>query len=298
VQIIIDRVVIGRTWYGLIPTICEKRRGRKKREREGTVTKMPSGPKSNKMMNRHAAEARQREEERDVERRAAQAKATEDAQWAETDAKTLKRQEKLEEEEKKRQEQTEKRAEKKALLDEEERELGQSSGSKKSAKRNLQKDMAKLLQRYDKEVEKTRGKALPEDAGDSLENPNRPIENTAPHIRASGIDAALHAMETHVLNEGGDREGPAADVDRRKMGRRAKVLYDTFCEQQRPILRSENPGLRRSQINNLLWEMWQKCPQNPFVLFKEQRSAEALTEERRWLQGAKYDDDAADVPDA
>ena len=46
--------------------------------------------------------------------------------------------------------------------------------------------------------------------------------------------------------------------------RRVKAAFAAFKEAQMPLLKKENPTLRLSQLNERLYELWKKSPENPF----------------------------------
>ncbi|RNF21012.1 uncharacterized protein Tco025E_03551 [Trypanosoma conorhini] len=249
---------------------------------------MPSGPKSNKFTNRHAAEARERDQERQAKTKAVREQTMEDAKWVEDDPRQLKRLAKQQETEEKARRQEEARAERKEQLEREEQELGQKVPQKVS-RRQIQKDLSKLLSDYDKGKENERRRqpgALVDNAEASLpeSNPNRAARkearNSSGEIKATGgVTEALSALQS------GMQTGAASVTEDRHIGKRARVLYRQFCEEHLPTLREEKPRLRRTQYDELLWEMWQKSPMNPFVQRSEQRSKERLEQERRWMQG-------------
>ncbi|KAH9600109.1 Coiled-coil domain-containing protein 124/Oxs1 [Trypanosoma melophagium] len=261
---------------------------------------MPSGPKSNKYTNRHAAEARERQQEREAQAKAERAKAAEDALWANTDddPKQQRRMARQREAEAKAQREAELRAERKEQLLQEERELSQKA-PQKVTRRQIQKELSKMLSDYDKvkkqqeqqqhgAVVNSETTALPEGG-----NPNRAgnkntnsgyNESSGNEINATGsVGEVLSAVQSGMTG------GPSVP-DNRHIGKRARVLYRHFCDEQLPMLREEKPGLRRTQYNDLLWEMWQKSPTNPFVQRNELRSKERLEEERRWME--QGDDDS------
>lgn len=45
--------------------------------------------------------------------------------------------------------------------------------------------------------------------------------------------------------------------------KRMKAAYNAFEEINLPRLKAENPGLRLSQLKQLIWKEWLKSPQNP-----------------------------------
>lgn len=71
---------------------------------------------------------------------------------------------------------------------------------------------------------------------------------------ASGIDDALELLSvTDKTNEKLDRHPE----------RRVKAALAAYSEKRIPELRAENPGLKLSQINELLHKEWKKSPENP-----------------------------------
>lgn len=220
-------------------------------------------------MNRHAAEAMERDSARKESERAAREQKKDDDLWAETDARTLKKAEREKEALEKAKEQERRRAESKAQLDEEERAVDKSKVPSKVSKKMMQRDVAKLVASYDAEVAKVRGHGAPE-----------PPSKNFQEAVASGVDECIRALE------------PQGEVlDGRHIGKRARVLYKRFCDENRASLKESHNGLKFSQVNDLLWEMWQKSPQNPFVVRKEARDAERLAEERRWMEDADSEEE-------
>jgi len=45
--------------------------------------------------------------------------------------------------------------------------------------------------------------------------------------------------------------------------KRLKAAYLAYEEKHLPGLRKENPGLKLSQVKEILWKQWQKAPENP-----------------------------------
>lgn len=259
---------------------------------------MPSGPKTNKYTNRHSEEARLRDEERQLNSRAAREAAKEDAKWAETDSKGLKKLEKQREQEQKEAEKAARDAEKKEQLAAEEREVSAKVPAKVS-KRQIKKDLSKMLADYDRQRDAIRGvQPAPstEEAALPSGNVNRergiaPFagSNQDPNvISASGKSGdVLAALE-------GKTTGEAEVPDNRHIGKRARVLYKAFYAEHYDAVKEEKPGLRRPQYNDIIWEMWQKSPKNPFVLRNEKIAQQRLDEERRWMEGDSEGDDEED----
>ncbi|KPI90210.1 hypothetical protein ABL78_0728 [Leptomonas seymouri] len=262
---------------------------------------MPSGPKTNKYTNRHSEEARLRNEERQLESRAAHKASVEDAKWAETDAKVLKKLEKQREQEQKQAEKAARDAEKKEQLAEEEREMNAKVPAKVS-KRQIQKDLSKMLADYDRQRDAIRGvqhgavvepaknedsEVLPsgnvnrERGVASLASGNRDPNTISVSGKAGDVLAALEGKTT----------GKAEIPDDRHIGKRARVLYKVFYAESYDAVKEERPGLRRSQYNDIIWEMWQLSPSNPLVLRNEKIAQQRLDEERRWMEGDSEGDE-------
>ncbi|KPA76524.1 hypothetical protein ABB37_07819 [Leptomonas pyrrhocoris] len=262
---------------------------------------MPSGPKTNKFTNRHSEEARLREEERRLDSRAAREAAKEDAKWSETDAKVLKKEEKQRELEQKQAEKAARDAEKKEQLAAEEREMNAKVPAKVS-KRQIQKDLSKMLADYDKQRDAIRGV----EHGAVVEPAKTEDEATLPHgnvNRERGIASfASGKQDPNVISASGKAgdvlaalegktTGEAEIPDNRHIGKRARVLYRAFYAEHYDAVKEEKPGLRRAQYNDVIWEMWQKSPSNPFVLRSEKVAQQRLDEERRWMEGDSEGDE-------
>ncbi|CUG89232.1 Hypothetical protein, putative [Bodo saltans] len=235
---------------------------------------MPSGPK-NKFTNRHAEEARERDNDRQSASKAAADKAREDALWQDDDAKAKKRQDKAQLESEKAEDIERRRAERLQQLDDEDRELSKAKVPVKVQKRVLQKDVAKMLAAYDKEATKMRPTL--DDAPPALPTGSQHVNRNREHaeeVNASDITAALAALD---FSKG--------IPDDRHIGKRARVLYKHFCDENLPKIKEEHRGLKRSQYNDRLWDLWQSSPQNPFVQRKESRNSDRMQAERAWFAG-------------
>ena len=45
--------------------------------------------------------------------------------------------------------------------------------------------------------------------------------------------------------------------------KRLKAAYEDYETERLPELKKENPGMRLSQLRQMLWKEWQKSPKNP-----------------------------------
>jgi hypothetical protein len=192
-------------------------------------------------------------------------------------------------------------AEKKQQLAEEEREMNAKVPTKVS-KRQIQKDLSKMLADYDRQRDAIRGTqhgavVEPLQQADEAALPNGNVNrergvtpfaggNQDPNvINVSGKTGdVLAALE-------GKGAGEAEIPDNRHIGKRARVLYKAFYAEHHDAVKEEKPGLRRAQYNDIIWEMWQKSPNNPFVLRNEKIAQQRLDEERRWMEGDSEGDE-------
>ena len=82
---------------------------------------------------------------------------------------------------------------------------------------------------------------------------------------ASNIDDALELLS--ITNTGSVEVSAAKSVAsgnlERHPERRMKSAWTAFEEREMPILKEENPGLRLSQLKQLLQKKWKKSPDNP-----------------------------------
>ncbi|KAG1305504.1 hypothetical protein G6F64_008328 [Rhizopus arrhizus] len=78
-----------------------------------------------------------------------------------------------------------------------------------------------------------------------------------PEFTASGIDDALDLLS---LN---DSSVKAKDIEKHPE-RRFKAAYAAFEERELPNFKRDNPGLRLSQLKELMYKAFQKSPENPF----------------------------------
>lgn len=251
---------------------------------------MPSAPKGNKYTNRHAVEASERRKERIEEDKQKKEKAKEDAQWQLTDREDLKRAEKLEKQAMEEAERARRLAEKKEQLEKEEEETS-SKVPKKVSKRQQQKDIYQLCRAYDKAREAIRkGPALEEGGATSSRHSSSDSPsafNTDLTKPSEGSIEDKDRKENQMLDDG---------INDRNIGRRARVLYRAFYEEQVERLKEEQPSMRRTQYHNLIWDMWKHNPRNPFAQREEKRNQERLERERRWLEGEDDEEILSETP--
>ena len=75
-------------------------------------------------------------------------------------------------------------------------------------------------------------------------------DNKVEDLDASGIDAAIDALSIDAPGKGGGRVN-------------MKAAFKAFEEVATARIKDENPGLKRSQLQERVWAEWQKSPENP-----------------------------------
>ncbi len=84
-------------------------------------------------------------------------------------------------------------------------------------------------------------------------------------LSASNIDDALDAMD-YVGEKTGDKAAmgsKAAKIDTHPE-RRFKAAFEAFKERETPNFKADNPGLRKTQLDDIMYKAFQKHPDNPF----------------------------------
>ena len=187
-------------------------------------------------------------------------------------------QKKKAEEEKKRIE-AEKRAAKKLLLQQDQAELDKSLAAQKKQSKitvfDMQQQQQKSLMEQKKLAEQQdneKKKIIPQidisDEPNSVRNINqysaaldaeRKLQygGTSNVIDASGnIDSVLNELNKKLADT-------AIDLSDRHPEKRLKAAFKQYQSIQWDIIRADHPGLRHSQISEILWQQWLKSPENP-----------------------------------
>jgi hypothetical protein len=126
---------------------------------------------------------------------------------------------------------------------------------KKKAAELKRKKEEEARAKRDEEKRKREAEALKAgvvlDHGDSLlvENTNKLDSDV---IEASNITDALSALST--------APGPEDDAHPE---RRQKALHKAYVEKMMPIVKQDHPGLRMTQYQEKIFEMWKTSPENP-----------------------------------
>ncbi|KXN69387.1 DUF1014-domain-containing protein [Conidiobolus coronatus NRRL 28638] len=92
---------------------------------------------------------------------------------------------------------------------------------------------------------------------EAISQSSQPIEE----FSASNIDDALDMLSVVMSDKMTISKNDQID---RHPERRAKAAFAAYEARELPILRKENPGLRLTQVKEILWKQWQKSEENPF----------------------------------
>ena len=84
-------------------------------------------------------------------------------------------------------------------------------------------------------------------------------------LEADSLDGALSVLD---LASGGGGGG-ASGLDKHPE-KRMKAAMIAFREIQMPLLRAENPNLKKTQLDERIWKLWQKSSDNPMLQRKNQ----------------------------
>uniref|UniRef100_A0A336MJP0 CSON002703 protein n=1 Tax=Culicoides sonorensis TaxID=179676 RepID=A0A336MJP0_CULSO len=183
-------------------------------------------------------------------------RAKEDAMWADDDAKLAKKKKQKEDEERKRQEQLRKKQEAKELLEKEMSSIQPASKVPQAKITRAQVDAE--IERRNKAIENLNKEQKPKyvkpmDLEQNLSELNRAMFET--HI-ATNIDEALAVLSSSDPNDDKHPE------------KRMKAAFKAYEEAQLVRMKAENPGLKLSQLKQLIFKNWQKSPENPMNQIK------------------------------
>ena len=123
----------------------------------------------------------------------------------------------------------------------------------------------KRAEKRAKEAARVKGDAIVVDEKAKLveQAPLKPNENSrrgagGDLLEASNIEDALSILD--LASKGGAAAGTAVD---RHPERRMKAAFAAFKDRESQRIRNEYPGLKRTQIDERVWKLWQKSDENP-----------------------------------
>ncbi|CAL8098431.1 unnamed protein product [Calicophoron daubneyi] len=196
-----------------------------------------------------ALEARERRAEKKKEEKVRKEKELEEQYWKDDDKLVNRKLHRRDEREDKRQEQLDKKRELRKLYEEE------LEGAK--AKSSIKPEPSKLTQA---QIASAREKLAAEQAHLSKKKliEEQELQPNVNRVEVEGEEARTVEEAIGILNVG---DAPS-ELDRHPE-RRIKAAYNAFEAKMMPIVRAENPGLRNSQLKQLIFKMFQTAPENP-----------------------------------
>lgn len=202
--------------------------------------------------NSKAVEARERKAAEKKATAAKAAKAAEDKLWTDDDKNLAKKKARKEEEDRKRAEQLAKKEENKRLLDAEMNSI--KTTGKVSIQKTTRAQINEETERRNRNIElinKANQKPnvvvlAKEDL--LVENLNRVVLDSTV---ASTVDEAITVLNDCQMEEDKHPE------------KRMKAAFKAYEEANLPRIKSENPGLKLSQMKQIIFKDWQRSPDNP-----------------------------------
>jgi len=185
-------------------------------------------------------------------------KEKDDAAWEDDDKQLARKQNRKAEEEKKRLEKLQRKNESKALEEQEKDSIVTTKGP--AVQKITQAQIAAENERREAAARKSAVKAnAPPKPIPLVENLNRlqPVEE------ATTIDQALKMLRVMEDDDDDDEEDVGTSDGDRHPERRMKAAYKAFASARLPILKAENPSLRLSQLKQMIFDEFQKSPENP-----------------------------------
>eukprot|EP01114_Cavostelium_apophysatum_P013398 TRINITY_DN3239_c0_g1_i1.p1 TRINITY_DN3239_c0_g1~~TRINITY_DN3239_c0_g1_i1.p1 ORF type:complete len:217 (-),score=88.19 TRINITY_DN3239_c0_g1_i1:164-814(-) len=205
--------------------------------------------------NTKADEARARKDMVRKEETARKQKEKEDKAWEETDEKVIAKQKKKEEEEAKKKEMLAKKAEKKALEEKEAQEIS------KAYAKPQDKKLTRAMINEQQEAERARAEAERRRKEKKDEEPE--LEPNINHmLREQRAQNGADAIDARDISEAVAQLDIDKELDKHPE-KRLKAAFKEYETTWLPVLKKENPGLKLSQVRELLWRQWLKAPENP-----------------------------------
>lgn len=97
----------------------------------------------------------------------------------------------------------------------------------------------------------------------SAVNKDSQARRVIPEFSASNLDDALDLLSIDGPGAGAVG-GPKNKEVEKHPERRFKAALAAYTEREMPRVKAENPGLRKTQMEQILYKDFQKSPENPF----------------------------------
>jgi len=196
--------------------------------------------------NSKAVAARARKDAAKDTEKTKKVKDDEDAMWQDNDKNLMKKQQKKDEQERKRQEQLHKKAEAKALLEQE-----MDSIKKPTTKPPPQSKVTRA------QIDAIKTTPPKKDEKKIVETHlDMPVEENINRVQVEGLEARSITEAISILTVSDESSDKHPE-------KRMKAAYTSYEERRLTELKQENPGLKHSQLKQMIFKEWQKSPENP-----------------------------------
>ncbi|KAI9484906.1 hypothetical protein BDB00DRAFT_852771 [Zychaea mexicana] len=162
-----------------------------------------------------------------------------------------------------------------------------AEAEKKAAQAAKKAELARIKAEEEKETAKIKPKGADKAAAKKAAKVDAAghARRTIPEFSASNIDDALD-----LLTLSDDKKGPVSNKDiERHPERRFKAALAAYEERELPRFKKENPGLRLSQLKEIIFKEFKKSPENPFNQANIM-SYNATSEDARSLKDQRRDE--------
>ncbi|GAB5588210.1 hypothetical protein Unana1_03110 [Umbelopsis nana] len=144
-----------------------------------------------------------------------------------------------------------------------------ADAEKKAAAAAKKAEAARLLAEEEKELAKSKptkplkGEEKKAAKKSSVVNNDSQARRVIPEFSASNLDDAIDLLTLDGPGSGSAGGPKNKDVEKHPE-RRFKAALAAYTEREMPRVKAENPGLRKQQMEQIIYKDFQKSPENPF----------------------------------
>jgi hypothetical protein len=224
-------------------------------------------------MNRHAVASRERDADKQATEKATAQKARDDAEWDDSGDK-----------------QGGKKAARKA--DTQDKDAAAKARKAENARVLAEEEKANEHRAPDKVLRKEEQKKVAQRVANHKAQSSGVVRQSHDPLPKGSMNQALgaDADDAPALSPAAAASATnRAAIEDRHIGKRARVAYKKFFALNVDAVKDGKQRLRRTQVNDVMWALWQKSPENPFVQRAETMAEQAAR--RSWFEDEADDDD-------
>lgn len=214
-------------------------------------------------VNQKAIEARERKQAAALEKKRREEEHAENERWRDDDKHANRKIERKKEALNKHEEKQQKKQELKKLYEEEDSKIISNKAKVATGNKLTKAEIAKrtLMFAMQSSTGINRSKAESSEYVDLLkENPNRIEQDIRVEAESKNIEYVSASTLDEALLALGIDDKSCVDMHPEK---RQKAAWLAYVDSNLPILKTENPTLKRSQLLQMLQKSWKKAPENP-----------------------------------